>query len=179
MANARQMSSRVALGGIVAGLCIVIMFLSGIIPALYIVAPMFAGLLMIILAEEVSTGWAWLTYIAVSLLSLFVMFDKESALMFVLFYGYYPILRRKIERISSKAGKWAVKYAVFNAFLAADIFATTKLLGLPTYTEQGKGMLIATVIMFNFVFYFYDRILAQAGWFYQKYFIDLIKKHRR
>ena len=170
------MSDRVALGGIVAGLCIMIMFLSGVIPALYICAPMFAGLLMIILAEEVSSGWAWLTYIAVSLLSLFVMFDKEAALMFILFYGYYPILRRTVEKIRSKILKWIVKYAIFNLFLAADIFLTTWLLGLPTYKEYGRGMLIATIVMFNFVFYFYDRILSQMGWFYQKYFVSKVMK---
>ena len=169
-------SDRVALGGIVAGFCVVIMFLSGVIPALYICAPMFAGLLMIILAEEVSVGWAWLTYIAVSLLSLFVVFDKEAALMFILFYGYYPILRRTFEKIGSKALRWIVKYAVFNLFLAADIAVTTHLLGLPTYTEDGRGMLIATIVMFNVVFFFYDRILSQMGWFYQKYFVSKVMR---
>lgn len=52
--DSRNLSSRVALGGIVAALCIVIMFLTGVLPALYIAAPMAAGLLMIILVEEVS-----------------------------------------------------------------------------------------------------------------------------
>ena len=50
MMNNRNLSSRVALGGIVAALGIVIMFLTGVLPALYIAAPMAAGLLMIILA---------------------------------------------------------------------------------------------------------------------------------
>ena len=38
--DSRNLSSRVALGGIVAALCIVIMFLTGVLPALYIAAPM-------------------------------------------------------------------------------------------------------------------------------------------
>ena len=102
MAGTKRTSDRVALGGIVAALCIVIMFLTGVVPALYIVSPMAAGLLMVILAEEVSVGWAWLTYLAVSLLSLMVTFDKEAALMFILFFGYYPMLRLNLEKIKAK-----------------------------------------------------------------------------
>ncbi|MCQ2417284.1 MAG: hypothetical protein MJ071_05690 [Oscillospiraceae bacterium] len=178
MAKQTKLSSRVALGGIVAGLCIVTMILSGVIPALYILAPMVAGFLMIILAEEVSTGWAWLTYTAVSLLALFVTFDKEAALMFILFFGYYPILRRKFEGITSNVLRWIVKYILYNVFLAIDFLLTTYVLGLPTYTEDGMIMAAATFVMFNFVFCFYDRILAQKDWFYKKYFVDRIIKRR-
>ena len=73
----RDISYKVALGGIVSALCLVTMFLAGILPALYLLLPMIAGVLLMIIAAEVSTGWALLTYVSVSLLSLFVTFDKE------------------------------------------------------------------------------------------------------
>ena len=73
-----DVSYRVALGGIISALCLLTMFLAGIIAPLYIVFPMISGCLMMIIATEVSCGWATLTYIAVSLLSLLVTFDKES-----------------------------------------------------------------------------------------------------
>ena len=74
----RDISYRVALGGIVSALCLVTMFLAGIIPALYLLLPMIAGVLMMIIAVEVSGSWAMLTYIAVSLLSMIITFDKNS-----------------------------------------------------------------------------------------------------
>lgn len=177
--NNRNLSSRVALGGIVAALCIVIMFLTGVLPALYIAAPMAAGLLMIILVEEVSIGWAWLTYLAVSLLSLIVTFDKEAALMFILFFGYYPMLRLYFERIRAKALKMICKYAVFNLFLVLDYLATVYVFGLPTFEDTGAVMMVLLVIAFNLVFYFYDRVLSRMDWFYHQVFVKkvLIRHH--
>lgn len=49
----KNISYRVALGGIVSALCLLCMFLAGIMPALYLLLPMAAGMLMMIIAEEV------------------------------------------------------------------------------------------------------------------------------
>ena len=89
----RDVSYRVALGGIVSALCLVTMFLAGVIPALYILLPMIAGALMMIISVEVSSAWALLTYISVSFLSMIVTFDKEAALIFIMLFGHYPIVR--------------------------------------------------------------------------------------
>ncbi len=176
---AQNTSSRVALGGIVAALCIVIMFLTGVLPALYIAAPMAAGLLMIILVEEVSVGWAWLTYLAVSLLSLMVTFDKEAALMFILFFGYYPMLRLNIEKISIKPLKTVCKYALFNLFLALDYLMTVYVLGLPTFDDTGAAMFIVLFLSFNLIFFFYDRILSRMDWFYHQIFVRKVLGRKR
>ena len=134
-AGMQSKSSRVALGGIVAALCVTAMFLTGVLPALYIAAPMGTGMLMLILVEEVSVSWAWLTYVAVSLLSMIVTFDKEAALMFVLFFGYYPILRMYLEKIPLKALKLLLKQALFNIFIVTDYWITVYILGLPTFED--------------------------------------------
>ncbi len=177
--DSRNLSSRVALGGIVAALCIVIMFLTGVLPALYIAAPMAAGLLMIILVEEVSVGWAWLTYHAVSLLALIVTFDKEAALMFILFFGYYPMLRLYLEKIKSRPLKTVCKYAVFNLFLLLDYLATVYVLGLPTFEDTGPVMFVILFLAFNLVFYFYDKVLSRMDWFYHQIFVKKVLGKRR
>ena len=177
--DSRNLSSRVALGGIVAALCIVIMFLTGVLPALYIAAPMAAGLLMIILVEEVSVGWAWLTYIAFSLLALIVTFDKEAALMFILFFGYYPMLRLYLEKIKSRPLKTVCKYAVFNLFLLLDYLVTVYVLGLPTFEDTGPVMFVILFLAFNLVFYFYDKVLSRMDWFYHQIFVKKVLGKRR
>ena len=82
----KNISYRVALGGIVSSFCLMAMFLTGVFPVLYLVLPMIAGILMLIVVTEVSIPWALLTYLAVGLLSLFVTYDKEAALVFILFF---------------------------------------------------------------------------------------------
>ena len=82
----RDISYRVALGGIVSALCLVSMFLAGVLPALYLVLPMIAGMLLMIIAAEVGKRWALMTYISVSLLSMIITFDKEAALIFIMLF---------------------------------------------------------------------------------------------
>ena len=49
----RDISYRVALGGIVSALCLVVMFLAGILPALYILLPIMASVLLMLLMQIV------------------------------------------------------------------------------------------------------------------------------
>lgn len=176
--SVQRRSYRVALGGIVSALCIVLMFLTGVIPALYIAAPMAAGVLMIILVEEVSVGWGWLTYIAVSLLALIVTFDKEAALMFILFFGYFPILRRNFERIRIKPLRLLGKLMLFNVFLVLDWWLTVYVLGLPSFEDTAPYMYVILVIAANGMFLFYDKLLSRMGWFYHKVFVKKVMGRR-
>jgi len=145
-----------------------------VLPALYIAAPMAAGLLMIILVEEVSVGWAWLTYLAVSLLSLMVTFDKEAALMFILFFGYYPILRPRTERIPGRALRWVLRICLFNVFLVLDYWLTVYVLGLPTFEDTAPLMYAVLIGAANIMFVFYDLVLSRLRWFYRNVFVPRI-----
>ena len=132
----RDISYRVALGGIVSALCLVTMFLAGVLPALYLLLPGIAGVLLMVIAVEVNTPWAFLTYIAVSLLSMFITFDKEAALIFILFFGHYPILRAYIQKIPLKLFRGTVKLAIFNVCIISYFYVTVYLFGLKDMLEQ-------------------------------------------
>ena len=85
MQTQQNISYRVALGGIVSAFCLMSMFLTGVFPLLYLVLPMISGILLLIIISEIGMEWAWVTYTAVSLLSLFVTYDIEAAMIFILF----------------------------------------------------------------------------------------------
>lgn len=156
-------SERVALGGITTALCLVVMFFSSVLPALYILSPMIAGVLLYLLAEYVSPKFALLTYVGVSILSLFMLFDKEAALMFVLFFGYYPILRLKVQKIRRPFPRVGVKFLLFNFFAVIDYFLTTYVFGLPSYEDTAPWMLWTMLILANIMFALYDFNLSQMG----------------
>lgn len=172
----RSGSYRVALGGIVSALCLTVMFLAGVMPALYIAAPMIAGMLMLILAEEVSRAWGWLTYIAVSLLSLIMIPDKEAALMFILFFGYYPLLRSILSKITPGGLRFAVKLVLYNVFLLADYLLTVYVLGLPTFADTVPWMYAALLVGANLLFLMYDALLSRIGYFYRNYFVRRVRR---
>jgi len=176
----RDVSYRVALGGIVAALCLVTMFLAGVLPALYLVLPMIAGVLLMIIAEEVSRSWAFLTYIAVSLLSVFITFDKEAALIFIMLFGHYPILRLFIMKLPTKLLRWIVKLAVFNVCVIGYFYVTVYILGLDQlvdeFGEYGKYGAYIMLGMANGVLIMYDISLDGA---YNIYKTRLAPKFKR
>ena len=156
----KDISYRVALGGIVSALCLLTMFLAGIMPALYLLLPMIAGVLMMIIAAEVNTKWAFLPYAAVSLLSMFITFDKEAALIFILLFGHYPILRFYIQKIRSKFIKNAVKFIICNVCVLSYFFVTVYVFGIAEMLDElgnfGKYGGIIMLALANIIFFLYD-----------------------
>lgn len=178
----RDISYRVALGGIVSALCLVTMFLSGILPALYLLLPMIAGIFLMIIAAEVNNSWALLTYIAVSLLSLIITFDKEAALIFVMFFGHYPILRSYIGKIPLKAPRRIIKLAVFNICIIAFFYTTVYLFGLSQMLEEfdelGRYGAWIMLGIANVIFVLYDLNLDVMYGLYHKKIMPKFKKKR-
>jgi len=95
-------SQQVALCGMVAALCTLLLFLTGMFPFSTYALPALAGLLMVSVAVETGASWAFTLYVAVSLLSLLLTPDKEAMLMFIAFFGHYPITKFQLEKIRFK-----------------------------------------------------------------------------
>ena len=53
---------RVALGGICAAVCLMLMFFSTFLPGLSYAIPVFAGVLMVVMIVETDSRWAIATY---------------------------------------------------------------------------------------------------------------------
>ena len=87
----KKVSYKVALGGVVSALCLLLMFLTAVIPPLSITLPLFAGMLIFVVAIEISSSWAFVTYAAVSVLSFLVTPAKAARLFITLRFGYYPL----------------------------------------------------------------------------------------
>lgn len=176
----RNISYRVALGGIVSALCLVTMFLAGIMPALYLLLPMIAGVLMMIIAVEVNTPWALLTYIAVSLLSLLITADKEAALIFILLFGHYPILRFYIQRIKLRIPRLIVKFAVCNVCVLAYFYITVYVFGLKEMLEEfddlGRYGAYIMLALANVIFILYDFNLDLCYTTYRKRLMPKFRK---
>lgn len=178
----RDISYRVALGGIVSALCLVTMFLAGVIPALYLLLPGIAGILLMIISVEVNTGWAFLTYIAVGLLAMFVTFDKEAALIFIMFFGHYPILRFYIQKIPLGFIRFIIKLIVFNICIIAYFYITVYIFGLQDMLEEfdeiGKYGAYIMLCVSNIVFIIYDFDLEFLHKVYLKRILPKFRKKR-
>ena len=132
-------STQVALGGLSAALCLVIMLGTVLIPFATYAAPALAGIALIPIAIELGLPVAGITYTAVALLSLLMVPDREAALMFIAFFGYYPVLKFKLDRMKFRPLRMLLKLAVFNTSILAGYFVVIYIFGLYYLMDELTG----------------------------------------
>jgi hypothetical protein len=177
---------RIAFGGIICAICIALMLCTGLFPFATVALPALAGLLMVSLVIEFGVKWAYLAYGVVAVVSFFLTPDKSAMLMFVFFFGVYPIAKASIERIRKRMLEWAMKFLLANAALILLFFLARWFLGLtevmPDIHIFGKFTFLVFWLAANAVFLVYDLALtrvigAYIHWFKPNY-IDRLRRNR-
>lgn len=172
-----KVSFIVSLGGIVSAICLFAMFLTGMLPLFVYALPALAGALMIIIVVEIGIKWAFVTYATVGILSLFITPDKEAAVLFIMFLGYYPIIKALFEKIKSRIAEWLLKIVCFNISILVAYQIIIKVFGMVDVLEQfgdyGKYGALILLFFANIVFVIYDIALSRAisayiNWFSPK-----------
>lgn len=174
MHNNSKTSYKVALGGVISALCLTLMFLTGVFPILSMAIPIYAGALMIIVATEVSTSWAFAAFFAVALLSLFLTPDKEASTLFIMFFGYYPIISPKVEKIKPSPVRFLCKFGIFNAAMVIWYKLITLIMGVydffGDFSFLGKYAVVGVMVFINLVFLLYDYTIRTIRDVYLKWF---------
>lgn len=160
-------STRLAVCSISAALSVVLLFLGGITFVLAYAMPMLVSLLMIILNNTFGAKSAWVTYAAVCLLSFILVSDKECTLMYIMFFGYYPIIKCSLDKLKQPF-KVLLKFIVFNASLTACQLILVYLFHIP-FLEEGeeKYFIIFFAVLMNFLFIIYDGMLEAMAKLYK------------
>lgn len=159
-----------AVGGLSSALSVAVMFCSSLLYVFSYVVPMVLGLLMMIVKKTFSASCAWCVYISASLLSLIIVPDKETVLMYVLFFGYYPIIKSGIDKIKFKLLGYLAKFLLFNVSVAAVELIAYFVFGIPFF-EDGSfsaAMIIIFAVLMNVVFAMYEFLLNNFLVLYEK-----------
>ncbi|HEX3038526.1 MAG TPA: hypothetical protein VHO94_05995 [Oscillospiraceae bacterium] len=151
-------SIRVAFCGIITALGTILMFATGLISIGTYALPALAGVLSILIVVEMGAKWAWPVYVATSVLSLLLAADKEAAILYAVFFGFYPILKAYIERLHKKALVYLIKSAAFIAAMILDFFIIIYILRVPqaSFTIMGVYLPWVFLAVGIVVFYIYD-----------------------
>ena len=155
-----------ALSGIIAALSVVIMLVA-YFPYFTYAMPAIAGAMLIVIVLEANKKSALLVYAVVSVLS-FIICEKESALCYVLFFGYYAVLKSVFERIGSRVIEWIVKIIVFNIAFIGILLIATYLLGISSDVMNDFGAFTWPIFLIsgNIMFITYDFCLTQVVAYY-------------
>lgn len=174
MRTVKKVSYKVSLGGIISALSLVFMFLTGFMPLLVYLIPALSGAMLLIVYVEINAKWALFTYVAVALLCLFVTPDKEAGLLYILFLGYYPIIKMFVEKVGNTILQWIFKLLIYNIMIIVYYQVIVRVVVNVDLVEEinefGKYGALIFLGITNVVFIVYDIAVSRLKHLYVKWF---------
>lgn len=102
-----------ALSAVLSALGVMLLALGSLIQVLDLSTAVLASLLTVFAVIELRGKYPYLIYAVTGLLSLLLLPTKTAALVYVLFAGYYPMVKAAAEGHLARPVAWAVKIPVF------------------------------------------------------------------
>lgn len=110
-----QRTKRLAVCAMLSALGVVILGIGSVISVMDISMAVIASLFCIFAVIEYGGTAPWLVFLVTGVLSLLLP-QKAPAVMYLLFFGYYPIIKEKLEK-RPKAVAWVLKEVIFQIAL--------------------------------------------------------------
>lgn len=165
-----------AVCGMVTALSVVIMLSSSLLPVLMYVLPVITSIGVLFVNEFAGKKWGFGVYSATSVLSLILLTDKETALAYTVFFGYYPLIKNTLEKLPRILSR-IIKTIVFNAAAVSIGFLGVWFFGVSgeEYTEFGKFTIPLLLGLANLTFVLYDFAIAK----YNVPVVQIVQKLKR
>lgn len=165
-----------ALVGVLTALSMIFLYLSCVSPGARLGITAIAGLFPAGAVVSLGMSAGFFCYGATGLLGLLLLPGKGNVVLYLLFFGLWPMLKSLLEHLPNRVLEWVCKLAVFNAIAAVFWFGLRGLLlpFLPAAMNQGwmvfAGGSIAFIIYdigFSKLIAFYevrmDRVLRKEA----------------
>lgn len=159
-------SRRVSVSAVLGGLSLLTLGLACLVPTGKVGLTALAGLFPA--AAVVSFGFpaGGLCYAGSGLLALLLLSDKALALLYLLFFGLYPIVKGLIERLRLLPVEWVLKLLIFNGVLTLLLLAGRQL--FYAVMPVGRLPLSGLYPLANGVFFVYDIGLSKLIGLYSR-----------
>jgi len=168
--NAAQM----ALAAIFTALSVVLLYFACMLPSGRLGLTAAAGFFPAATVVSCGLKAGLLCYGGSGLLALFLVSDKGLAMLYLLFFGLYPIVKGWIEKRRRLPVELCFKFAFFNLMFSLVLrVASALLLSLLPFGRASTGLLY---LLGNAVFLIYDFGLSKVICFYQKRMDQVLRK---
>ncbi len=153
-----------ALCGMITALSVVIMLASTLLPVLMYVLPIVTSIGVLLVSEIAGKKWALGVYFSSAVLSMMLLTDKETALTYTVFFGYYPLIKNAFEKLPRVLSR-VLKTLIFNVAAVSIGFIGVWFLGVSgeEYTELGKFTIPLLLVLANVAFIMYDFAITKNG----------------
>ena len=152
-----QRTKRLAVCAMLSALGVVVLGIGSVISVMDISMAVIASLFCIFAVIEYGGASPWLVFLVTGVLSLLLP-QKAPAVMYLLFFGYYPILKEKLEK-RPKAIAWVLKEIIFQIALVGMLLLYHFLFGSAGTVPW--MMYIVFALIAEIVFPIYDFALTR------------------
>ncbi|MBQ8850692.1 MAG: hypothetical protein IJ011_10205 [Clostridia bacterium] len=154
----KDKTKRLAFSAILSALGVVLLYVGALISVLDISMAVIASICCIFAVIEYGGYYPWLIYAVTGVLSLLVLPQKEAAVMYILFFGFYPIIKEKLEK-KKKLLSWILKEVIFNVALCVMLVLSHFLLAADA--SEPAILYVVFVILAEIAFPLYDLALTR------------------
>ena len=165
MRKSSQQIKYITLGAMLSALGVIIMAIGAFIEVLDLSTAVLASMLCIYAVIEIRGSYPWMIWLVTSILSLILLPIKTPAVFYALFFGFYPILKEKLEKLSRPVS-WVLKLVVFHVSLGVIVLILR--LFFPAALDMGRILWMPLVLYLSCVacFVLYDYALSHMITFY-------------
>ncbi len=175
-------TKKLTVSALLAAMGVALLLIGALLETLDLTMAALTSFLCIFAVIELGGAYPWLIFAVTSVLAIILMPQSMGGWFYLLFFGYYPILKEKFEKLN-KYIAWIIKIALLNVALILSVVLVSFIFygGNPLDTfnfifsdaEGGVYVAVAVYALVNLVFIIYDIALTRIISFY---FIKL--RHR-
>ena len=136
-----QKTKKLTASALLAAMGVAILFLGSVVQTLDLTAAALASFFCIFAVIELGGAYSWMIFAVTGFLSVILMPYSMSGWFYLLFFGYYPILKEKFERLKLPIS-WLVKMILLNVALAISIITAS-------FIFYGGNMFESFITMFG------------------------------
>ena len=173
MSSSVNKAKQTAVCGMATALSVVLMLVAGVVTVMMYVIPVITGLIVYVIMQLYGKKWALGVFFATTILSFLLIADKEAALAYTFFFGYYPLIKEHLKK-TPKAVSIILKFIIFNIAAVAVGVTGVYLFGFSAeeYSEFGKFTIPILLALANVMFVMYDIMLTR----YKALILGFVKK---
>ena len=153
----------ITLSALLSALTVVSLYIASVWPTGQFGLVAFASLFVAAAVIEMRVASGFSVFLVSSALGMLILPNKAAPLLFILFFGYYPIIKSLIESIGNLIIQWILKLVVFNASLTIIWFFIRWL--VPDFGEFTPGVMII-YLGGSLVFALFDYGFTKVIWLY-------------
>ena len=108
-----EQTKKLTLSATLAAMGVVLLMIGGLVEVLDLSMAAIASFFCIFAVIEMGKGYPWMIFAVTGILSVLLMPQGLGGWFYLVFFGYYPIIKEKLEKLH-RSLSWGVKIVVFN-----------------------------------------------------------------